>query len=85
MALLVEQAKAKGASRLFGRYVPTARNAMVKELYSRLGFTLLRSGLEGELVWMLKLSEWQGPSCPISYRFSEGSSLKVSDQMIASR
>jgi FkbH-like protein len=36
--ILAEQAKALGARRLIGEYYPTAKNGMVSNLYSRLGF-----------------------------------------------
>jgi FkbH-like protein len=67
MALLVERAKSNGASRLFGRYIPTERNRMVQGLYPSLGFTLLERGMERELMWVLRLSEWQPPRREISY------------------
>ncbi len=39
LALLVEQARALGARRLVGEYLPTAKNAMVSGHYRKLGFT----------------------------------------------
>jgi FkbH-like protein len=36
--ILAEQARALGARRLIGEYYPTAKNGMVSNLYSRLGF-----------------------------------------------
>lgn len=35
---LVEESRRRGARRLIGHYVPTAKNGMVKDLYDRLGF-----------------------------------------------
>jgi FkbH-like protein len=49
---ILMQARARGASRLVGRYIPTARNGMVKDHYERLGFS--QAGAEGaETLWSL--------------------------------
>jgi FkbH-like protein len=45
--LLVEQARALGAERLLGRYVPTERNGMVCQHYERLGFSVTRRDPDG--------------------------------------
>ena len=57
-------ARAAGASRLTGLYRPTAKNAMVSELYARLGFTLVPAGVgdtagAGTTHWELLLDGWQ--------------------------
>ena len=44
--LIAERAKAMGARRLVGEYIPTKKNGMVKEHYAKLGFTTLRSDAE---------------------------------------
>ncbi len=41
--LIAERAKAMGARRLLGKYIPTKKNGMVKEHYAKLGFTTLQS------------------------------------------
>ncbi|HEY5301453.1 MAG TPA: HAD-IIIC family phosphatase, partial [Acetobacteraceae bacterium] len=38
--LIAEQARHLGARRLLGEYIPTKKNAMVKDHYARLGFTV---------------------------------------------
>jgi len=38
LADIAANARALGARRLIGEYVPTAKNALVRELYPRLGF-----------------------------------------------
>lgn len=43
LRLLAEQAAALGCTRLRGGYVPTAKNALVADLYPRLGFRALTS------------------------------------------
>ena len=44
--LIAERAKAMGARRLVGEYIPTKKNGMVREHYAKLGFTTLRSDAE---------------------------------------
>ena len=48
-----------GARRLLGEYLPTAKNAPVKELYDRLGFTLLREE-DGRKRYALPLEGYTG-------------------------
>ncbi len=45
--LLAEQAAALGATRLIGRYLPTKKNAMVKDHYAKLGFTVTETAPDG--------------------------------------
>ena len=40
---LLERAKSLGYSRLLGHYIPTKKNALVKDLYPRLGFRPLQT------------------------------------------
>lgn len=41
--LVAEQAKALGARRLIGEYIPTKKNGMVKDHYAKLGFTVMET------------------------------------------
>jgi FkbH-like protein len=57
-------ARAAGATKLGGTYRPTAKNAMVSELYARLGFTLVPSRAADAsdthaTSWELLLDSWQ--------------------------
>ncbi|GAC1420351.1 MAG: HAD-IIIC family phosphatase [Acidobacteriaceae bacterium] len=63
--LLVEQARTRGARRLIGRYLPTAKNAMVRDLYPGLGFTLLQQGPGEATLWSLDLASYQPAAVPI--------------------
>ena len=45
--LVASAARQLGARRLVGEYIPTAKNAMVKEHYSKLGFTLADTAAGG--------------------------------------
>ncbi|MBF6130916.1 HAD-IIIC family phosphatase [Nocardia brasiliensis] len=47
LAAAAEWALAQGSSRLVGRYLPTARNALVRELYPRHGFALEAESAQG--------------------------------------
>lgn len=58
---LTEIAKTVGAQALLGRYVPTERNALVRDHYPNLGFEQLeckrRSSVEGEFHWIYRIGE----------------------------
>ena len=56
--LVVSRAKALGARRLTGVYKPTKKNAMVKDHYSRLGFTTTRSDADGGNLNVLNLDSF---------------------------
>ena len=55
-SVLVEEAQAKGVSRLIGRYVPTAKNGLVKDLYDRLGFRRSTEP-DGSVVYDLEVAD----------------------------
>src|SRR5580658_585760 len=45
--LIAREAGKSGARRLIGEYIPTKKNAMVKDHYTKLGFTVLETGASG--------------------------------------
>ncbi len=55
--LVAAAATRLGARRLVGRYVPTAKNGLVREHYERLGFAFLGEH-DGITEWTLPLDEW---------------------------
>ena len=55
---LVREAKAQGITEIFGYYLPTKKNAMVKELYGSFGFTKCREDENGSM-WQLKLAGYR--------------------------
>jgi FkbH-like protein len=62
---LLEEARARGLERLVGRYLPTEKNAMVADLYPRLGFKDAgASSVPGETVWDYTLDEQPRITCP---------------------
>ena len=54
--LLIREASSKGAKRLIGQYMPTAKNDMVKAHYKDLGFEFLDEGEKGYTRWILNLN-----------------------------
>tara|TARA_R100000005_G_C5004031_1_gene212990 strand:- start:2998 stop:4860 length:1863 start_codon:yes stop_codon:yes gene_type:complete len=56
--VLASGALERGATRLVGRYRPSDRNAIVRELYSELGFSPLPSPPAGELRFDLELGQF---------------------------
>jgi FkbH-like protein len=52
--LLVEETVKRGARRLIGQYIPTAKNSMVKNHYADLGFEEMDLTEEGSTCWVLK-------------------------------
>ena len=59
MNVLVEQARTRGVQRIFGHYIPTAKNAMVREHYARMGFTLVETASDGATLWELDVEAYQ--------------------------
>jgi FkbH-like protein len=59
MNLVVEQARALGASRLIGEFLPTKKNGMVRDHYQKLGFTRQGGAQEGPSLWELVLADYQ--------------------------
>jgi FkbH-like protein len=53
---LIEAARAGGVESLVGVYVRSAKNALVKDLYDRLGFTKLDTANNGEITYRLQVA-----------------------------
>lgn len=64
MAKVVEHAKARGISSLVGRYRPTAKNAMVKDFFPKLGFALAEQTPE-ETTWHLDVASFAVKDLPM--------------------
>jgi FkbH-like protein len=61
---LVQQARLRGISEIIGRYIPTARNALVRDHYAGLGFT--RTGSQnGETIWQLAVAGYGEKNLPM--------------------
>jgi FkbH-like protein len=59
LATLIKEGRQRGITRIRGRYLPTAKNAMVADLYGRLGFAeeSREAGGEASFIWDLNLRE----------------------------
>jgi FkbH-like protein len=64
MAIVVEHAKARGVHTLIGRYRPTAKNAMVKDFFPKLGFELVEQTSE-ETSWRLDVARFSVADLPM--------------------
>ena len=57
IAEIAEIAADMGCAAVRGRYVPSRRNGLVRELYSRLGFTCVDEQADGTTVWRMPLAD----------------------------
>jgi FkbH-like protein len=53
---LAERARAIGAKRLLGRYIPTKKNAMVADHYTQLGFAPVSEQADGGRLYSLEIA-----------------------------
>ena len=60
LAHLVAIARREGARELVGKYTPSPKNAMVKDHYKKLGFSLAQD-LDGVTLWRLTLDNYAPP------------------------
>ena len=62
---LVEQARLHGVTEIVGRYIPTAKNGLVRDHFSRLGF--VQTGTEGgETTWRLVVGDYRDKTLPLT-------------------
>ena len=58
LAAIAEEARARGAGELIGRYIPTPKNAMVRNHYEKLGFLRIEcAAAGGDELWRLPLGQ----------------------------
>jgi FkbH-like protein len=55
---VVALARDRGCERVTGRYIPTAKNGMVKEFYAQFGFERVAGDDGGETLWRLAVSSY---------------------------
>lgn len=61
---LVQQARLRGITEMVGRYIPTAKNGLVRDHFSRLGF--VQTGSEnGETTWLLTVTSYRKKHLPL--------------------
>ncbi|MCC7046053.1 MAG: HAD family hydrolase [Alphaproteobacteria bacterium] len=68
---LVRQARRAGISLLRGIYIPTDRNALVKDHYSKLGFVLERCHPSGRSDWILDVEQFPLIDLPLRPQWAE--------------
>lgn len=52
-------ARARGAKRVIGEYIPTPKNAMVKDFYSKYGFTQIEGGDKNSTRWAMDVATYE--------------------------
>ncbi len=62
---LVWAARAAGASELIGRYIPTARNGLVRDHFEKLGFAKTGETPDGATSWRLVVGEYADKELPM--------------------
>lgn len=65
---VVEGARQAGKSRLYARYLPTAKNGMVRTLFDTLGLELIGEEADGERRYRLDLIGYTAPDLPFSFK-----------------
>jgi FkbH-like protein len=61
---LVEQARLNGITEIIGRYIPTAKNGLVRDHFSKLGFAPT-GAQDGETTWRLDVNSYDGKTLPL--------------------
>jgi FkbH-like protein len=61
---LVEQARVRGITEIIGRYIPTAKNGLVRDHFEKLGFAQTGSQ-NGETTWQLAIASYGEKSLPL--------------------
>jgi predicted enzyme involved in methoxymalonyl-ACP biosynthesis len=61
---LVERARSRGITEIIGRYIPTAKNGLVRDHFSRLGFVQAGSQ-NGETIWQLAIASYCQKNLPL--------------------
>lgn len=62
---LVREAKSRGAIELIGRYIPTARNGLVKDHFEKLGFSKVNTDADGATTWRLVVGDYRDKDLPM--------------------
>jgi len=65
LAEVAQAARKAGAKKLIGYYVPSPKNAMVRDHFARIGFSPTGSNEDGGSSWELLLADYQAPELPM--------------------
>lgn len=63
---VMAEARSRGLARVSGRYIPTAKNAMVQDFYGRFGFRKTAEEPDGSAAWEIEVAEYQPRTVYIS-------------------
>ena len=72
---LVGQARPRGITAIIGRYIPTARNGLVRDHFSRLGFVQTDSQVDGETTWQLTVGSYHDKALPLRLELQQEGKL----------
>jgi FkbH-like protein len=72
LATVAEAAQSAGAKRLKGTYIPTNKNGLVLEHFSKLGFTRTGEFPDGATTWALDLTDYVAPELPMQIICTNG-------------
>ncbi len=53
-----DEARRRDLPRVLGEFIPTSKNAMVKEFFARFGFEKIREGKDGRTEWGLETAAY---------------------------
>jgi predicted enzyme involved in methoxymalonyl-ACP biosynthesis len=78
---VAREAAVRGVRRLVGRYIPTAKNAIVAEHYGNLGFRRASAKDGGQTLWEMDVDTYSTPPLPMTSedRFIQPASDNRSD------
>jgi predicted enzyme involved in methoxymalonyl-ACP biosynthesis len=62
---LLSEARRRRIDRIIGAYRPTARNKMVENHYAKLGFSMMKTGDDGTVLWELDVAGRPAKDRPI--------------------
>jgi len=68
LAIVADAARASGAERLVGEYLPTAKNGLVRDHFAKLGFTKTSEDANGSTRWTMDLAAFEPPVLPFVVR-----------------
>jgi len=71
MDTLVEHAQDRGIKQIIGYFRPTAKNALVADMYDSSGFTHVAQTAEGGSIWSLNITDYSARTRHITLKPSQ--------------
>jgi FkbH-like protein len=62
---MIGQARLRGIAEIIGRYIPTARNGLVRDHFAKLGFSRIDEQPGGETTWRLAVEGYRDKELPL--------------------